>query len=58
MHIEGLGHVHATHVHIEAGTLIVDDLGRLVGDEHDIPCTTGQGTDGQGASGVIYIYVI
>ena len=41
--VQGGGHVHAVHVDMEAKDLIVDDLGLIVGDIHDAPCTTGNG---------------
>ena len=41
------------HMVINADTLIVDDLGRLVADVHSLPCdpTDGQGKDGAGNYG-------
>lgn len=29
----------------------MDDLGRVVGDTHSVPCVTGEGVNGAGASG-------
>ncbi|KAK3576661.1 hypothetical protein CHS0354_004945 [Potamilus streckersoni] len=49
--VRGGGHVHAVHININSATLIVDDLGRIVGDFHSIPCITGDGYSGSGASG-------
>ena len=49
--VQGGGIIHAIHVVIESDNLIVDDLGRVVGDIHDLPCDTGNGIDGTTASG-------
>lgn len=57
MYIKGGGHAHAVHVNITASTLTVDDLGRIVGDVHNILCAEGTGFDGVGASGIKSILV-
>ena len=50
--IKGGGTVHHPKVHVTAETLTVDDLGTLVGDEHDESCSTGNGfNNGNGGSG-------
>ena len=49
--VQGGGIIHAIHVVIESDNLVVDDLGRVVGDIHDLPCETGNGVDGTTASG-------
>ena len=50
--MQGEGHVHAVQVNITAETLIVDDLGRIIGDLHDITCSKGNGFNANdGASG-------
>ncbi|XP_076091252.1 uncharacterized protein LOC143063127 [Mytilus galloprovincialis] len=51
--VQGGGHVHAVHVDITADTLIVDDLGKIIGDIHNAACSKGDGysssTGGSGA---------
>ena len=34
--VQGCGIIHAIHVVIESDNLVVDDLGRVVGDIHDL----------------------
>lgn len=51
LRIQGGGFVHAVHLNLTAGEMIVDDLGRVVGDTHSVPCVTGEGVNGAGASG-------
>jgi len=46
--VKGLGHLHALHINITAGTLIVDDLGHVTGDVNDDPCPVGDGIDSTG----------
>ncbi|XP_077861759.1 uncharacterized protein LOC144342564 [Saccoglossus kowalevskii] len=43
-HIEGGGHVHAVDLGINVVTMVIDDLGRLVADYHDIPCNVSDGS--------------
>lgn len=51
--MQGEGHVHAVQVNITAETLIVDDLGQIVGDLHSVSCVVGDGfSSGSGASGI------
>jgi len=54
--VQGGGLVHAVKVTIVAGTLVVDDLGQIVGDLHDISCPTGTGFAGNGGSGKYYLW--
>lgn len=55
MRVKGVGSVHAVKINIEAGNLVIDDLGEVIGDVHSIGCTTGNGADNSyGASGKIY----
>jgi len=50
--VQGEGHVHAVQVNITAENLIVDDLGQIIGDLHDITCSKGNGFNANnGASG-------
>jgi hypothetical protein len=50
--VQGEGHVHAVQVNITAETLIVDDLGQIIGDLHSVSCVVGDGfSSGSGASG-------
>lgn len=50
--MQGGGHVHAVHVDITADTLIVDDLGKIIGDIHNAACSKGDGySSSTGASG-------
>ncbi|XP_033640829.1 uncharacterized protein LOC117301055 [Asterias rubens] len=51
--VEGGGHLHATRMEINADILIVDDLGRVVADVHEIPCEEedGAGKDPSGSYG-------
>ena len=53
LRVEGGGHLHTTMMEINADTLIVDDLGRVVADVHDIPCddADGAGKAGTGSYG-------
>ena len=56
MYVRGKGLVHAVNVDIEAGTLVIDDLGIVRGDTHSITCTTGQGSpSSSGASGIVIL---
>ena len=51
--MQGEGHVHAVQVNITAETLIVDDLGQIVGDLHSVSCVVGDGfSSASGASGI------
>ncbi|WAR25690.1 hypothetical protein MAR_011394 [Mya arenaria] len=51
LNIQGGGIVHAIHVNIEAQQLIVDDLGEIIGDFHNITCSVGEGVQGTAGSG-------
>lgn len=51
LRVQGGGLVHATHVNIHAHTLIVDDLGEIIGDLHSVTCSQGAGFDGSSGSG-------
>lgn len=42
MRVKGGGKVHSFLVNIEAGDLIVDDLGEITGDLHSVTCATGR----------------
>lgn len=41
--VEGGGHLHTTRMEINADILIVDDLGKVVADVHEIPCEDEDG---------------
>ncbi|XP_070535282.1 uncharacterized protein [Ptychodera flava] len=49
-HIKGGGHVHTVNLEVNADTLIIDDLGRLVADYHSIPCNVSEGAGKTGTS--------
>ncbi|XP_038052472.1 uncharacterized protein LOC119725183 [Patiria miniata] len=51
--VEGGGHLHTKRMEINADVLIVDDMGRLVADLHDLPCpdSDGAGKSGSGNNG-------
>ena len=51
LRVQGGGIIHSTSVNIEAETLIVDDLGEIIGDLHSITCTEGAGNGGSSGSG-------
>ena len=53
LHIQGGGHVHEVEMTINADHVVVDDLGLLVGDTHDLSCGTddGDGLESSGSSG-------
>ena len=51
LRIRGGGVLHAVHLNLTAEEMVVDDLGRVVGDTHSIPCVMGEGVNGAGASG-------
>ena len=35
--------MHAVHINLTANTMVVDDLGRVTGDLHEISCVQGDG---------------
>ena len=46
--------MHAVHLNVTANTMVVDDLGLVIGDLHKNPCVQGDGvTSTKGASGNI-----
>ena len=52
LEVKGHGHIHAVHINLTANTMVVDDLGLVIGDRHDISCVQGDGvTSASGASG-------
>ena len=58
--VEGGGHLHATRMEINADILIVDDLGRVVADVHEIPCEEedGAGKDPSGSYGGSGMFIV
>ena len=50
LRIQGGGHLHEIGMTINANKLIVDDLGRLVGDTHSIPCVLDEGDGLEGGT--------
>ena len=52
MEIKGRGHMHAVHLNVTANTMVVHDLGLVIGDLHVNPCVQGDGVSStNGASG-------
>ena len=52
MEIKGHGRMHAVHIEVTANTMVVDDLGSVIGDLHNNQCVQGDGvTSTKGASG-------
>ena len=49
--MQGGGIIHAIHVDIQSTNLIVDDLGEIIGDVHELTCTSGNGVAGTTGSG-------
>ena len=49
--VQGGGIIHAIHVDIQSTNLIVDDLGEIIGDYHELTCTAGNGVAGSTGSG-------
>ena len=58
LNVHGGGTIHAVHLNITVVNLTVDDLGTIVGDLHQVPCTQGQGHDGLGASGDLTFFYL
>ena len=61
LEIKGHGHMHAVYLNVTANTMVVDDLGLVIGDLHKNACVQGDGiTSTQGASGntVLLSYVL
>ena len=59
LRVQGGGKIHAIHVDIQSTNLIVDDLGEIIGDYHDLTCVSGNGvagTTGSGKSNYIYSF--
>ena len=54
LRVKGGGKIHAIHVDIQSTNLIVDDLGEIIGDYHDLTCTSGNGVAGTTGSGKPY----
>ena len=53
--MHGGGIIHAVHLNITVDNLVIDDLGTIVGDLHQIPCSEGQGHGGSGPSGNVHL---
>ena len=51
LRVQGGGIIHAIHVDIQSTNLIVDDLGEIIGDYHELTCTSGNGVAGTTGSG-------
>lgn len=51
MRIYGGGFVYAVYFNLIVGEMIVDDLGRVVGDIYFVFCVTGEGVNGVGVLG-------
>ena len=49
--MQGGGKIHAIFVDIQPVNLIVDDLGEIIGDYHDLTCAVGNGFSGSTGSG-------
>ena len=49
--MQGGGIIHAIYVDIQPTNLIVDDLGEIIGDIHELTCDTGNGVAGSTGSG-------
>lgn len=62
LRVNGGGIVHATTVNIEAESLIVDDLGEIIGDLHNVACSSVySGVGGSSGSGIysdITVYIL
>ena len=49
--MQGGGKLHAIYVEIQSVNLTVDDLGEIIGDNHDLTCAVGNGLSGTTGSG-------